>query len=113
MGSTYFFISFEKIVICHKRIGYNLNVMRQSACLVVNTITGDNFAAPFNCTPMDRASDSMMTKNNSFYLVGTGALSSVAWSIGAQLTIFVCFRFPVVLFGSPGISNCHATRCTC
>ena len=29
-------------------------------------------------------------------------LSSVAWSIGAQLMIFFCFRFPVVMFGSPG-----------
>ena len=42
------------------RIGYDFNVMRQSACLVVNPITVDNFAALFNCTPMDRASDSMI-----------------------------------------------------
>ena len=28
----------------------------------------------------------------------------------AQLMIFVCYRFPVVLFGSPGISNCQTTR---
>ena len=38
----------------------NLNVMRQSACLVINPITVDNFAALSNCTPVDRASDSMM-----------------------------------------------------
>ena len=48
------------IIIRHKRIGYDLNAMRQSACLVINPITVDNFAALFNCTPADRASDSMM-----------------------------------------------------
>ena len=40
-------------------------------------------------------------------------LSSGAWSTGAQLMIFFCFRFPVVLFDRPGISICHATRCIC
>ena len=47
---------FRKIIICHKHIGYDLNVMRESACLVINPITIDNFAALFNCTPVDRAS---------------------------------------------------------
>ena len=28
---------------------------------------------------------------------------------GSLLMIFFCFRVPVELFGSPGISNCHAT----
>ena len=41
-------------------VGYNLNVMRQSACLVFNPIMVDNYAAFFNCTPVGRASDSMM-----------------------------------------------------
>ena len=51
---------FHKIIITNKHIGYDLNIMRQSACLVINPITVDNFAALFNCTPVDRASDSMM-----------------------------------------------------
>ena len=38
----------------------NQAVMRQSACLVFNPITVDNYAAFFNCTPVGRASDSMM-----------------------------------------------------
>ena len=38
----------------------NLNVLRQSACLVINPITFDGYAVLFNCTPVDRASDSMM-----------------------------------------------------
>ena len=54
---TDFSDQFRKIIIC---IGYNLNVMRQSACLVINPVTVDGYAALFNCTPVDRASDSMM-----------------------------------------------------
>ena len=59
-GMTDFSDQFRKIIMRYKRIGYNLNVMRQSACLVVNPITVDSYAALFNCTPVDRASDSMM-----------------------------------------------------
>ena len=44
----------------YRRIGYNLNVMRQSACLVFNPIMVDNYAAFLNCMPVGRASDSMM-----------------------------------------------------
>ena len=57
MGRTGFSDQFRKILIHHKRIGYELYGMRQSACLVVNPITVGNFAALFNCTPVDRASD--------------------------------------------------------
>ena len=60
MGRTDFSDQFRKIIIRHKRIGYDLNVMRQSACLVIDLITVDNFVALFNCTQVDRASDSMM-----------------------------------------------------
>ena len=60
MGRTDFSDLFRKIIIRHKCIGYDLNVMRQSACLVINPITVDNFAALFNCTPVVRASGSMM-----------------------------------------------------
>ena len=60
MGRTVFSDQFRKIIIRHIRIGYNLNVMRQSSCLVINLIKVDNFAALFNCTPASRVSDSMM-----------------------------------------------------
>ena len=50
----------RKIIVRYKRIGYNINIMRQSACLVFNSITVNNFASLFNCTPVGRASDSMM-----------------------------------------------------
>ena len=57
---TDFSDQFRKIIIRNKRIGYNLNVMPQYAYLVINPIMVDGFAALFNCTPVDRASDSMM-----------------------------------------------------
>ena len=42
--------------------GYNINVLQQTACLVVNPITVGNFAFLFNCTPVGRTSDSMMVQ---------------------------------------------------
>ena len=60
IGSNDFSFQIRKIITRYRRIGYNLNVMRQSACLVFNPITVDNYAAFFNCTPVGRASDSMM-----------------------------------------------------
>ena len=59
-GMTDFSDHFRKIIMCYKRIGYNLNVMQEYACLVIIPITVDDFAALFNGTPVDRASDSMM-----------------------------------------------------
>ena len=44
----------------YKRIGYNINVMRQSACLVIYPITVDTSASLFNCTPVGCALDSVM-----------------------------------------------------
>ena len=59
MVRTDFSDHFRKIIIRRKRIGYYLNIMQQSACLVINPIMVDNFVALFNCTPVDRASYSM------------------------------------------------------
>ena len=55
-----FSFQFRKIITRYRRIGYNLNVMQQSASLVFNPIMVDNYAAFFNCTPVGRASDSMI-----------------------------------------------------
>ena len=60
VGRVDFSDQFRKIIVRYKRIGYNANIMRQSACLVFNPITVNNFASLFNCTPVGRASDSMM-----------------------------------------------------
>ena len=60
VGRADFSDQFRKIIVRYKRIGYNINIMRQSACLVFNPITVNNFASLFNCTPVGRASDSIM-----------------------------------------------------
>ena len=49
-----FSFQFRKIITRYRRIGYNLNVTRQSACVVLNPIMVDNYAAFFNCTPVGR-----------------------------------------------------------
>ena len=48
---------FKKIIVRYKKIGYNINVMRQTACLVVNPITVNSFAYLLNCTTVGRTSD--------------------------------------------------------
>ena len=60
VGSNNFLAQFIKIISHYKKIGYNINVLQQTACLVVNPITVGNFAFLFNCTPVGRTSDSMM-----------------------------------------------------
>ena len=59
-GSNNFSAQFIKMFSHYKKIGYNINVLQQTACLVVNPITVGNIAFPFNCTPMGRTSDSMI-----------------------------------------------------
>ena len=48
-----------KIISHYKKIGYNINELHQTACLVVNPIMVSNFAFLFNCTLLGRTSDSM------------------------------------------------------
>ena len=50
---------FKKIVKRYIRVGYNLDIMRQSACLVLNPITVNSYGFLFNCMTMGQASDSM------------------------------------------------------
>ena len=60
IGRADFSDQFRRIIICYKRIGYSINIMRQSACLVFYSIMVNNFVTLFNCTPVGRASESMM-----------------------------------------------------
>ena len=48
---------FKKIIVCYKEIGYNIDVLRQTACLVVNPVKVNGFAYLFYCTTVRRASD--------------------------------------------------------
>ena len=84
----YFSDQFKKIVKRYIRVGYNLDIMRQSACLVLNPITGYSYGFLFNCTTVGQASDSMMALTLSFNRwVGAWCLS-VAGPTMAQLEVF-------------------------
>ena len=54
VGSNNFSVQFIKIISHYKKIGYNINVLQQTACLVVNPITVGNFAFLFNCMPVSQ-----------------------------------------------------------
>ena len=56
-GKSNFSEKFRKLINRYKRIGYSLDIMRQTACLVVNPIIVDGYASLFNCTTAVRASD--------------------------------------------------------
>ena len=66
---------------CNKGIGYNLNEMGQSTCLVFNPITVDGVAAHFNCMP----SDSLRARPKAIHFSWLGPKSSsVAKSTGVN-----------------------------
>ena len=59
IGKPNFSDRFRKIVKRYIRVGYNLDIMRQSACLVLNPITVNSYGILFNYTTVGQASDSM------------------------------------------------------
>ena len=90
IGINDFSFQFRKIITRYRRIGYNLNVMRQSACLVFNPIMVDNYAAFFNCTPVGRASDGHNLKL--FILVGWGWSFVCCLAHRGQTGVFLLLR---------------------
>ena len=48
-----------EIIKRYKRVGYNMDIMRQAARLVLNPITVNSYVFIFNCTTVGQASDSM------------------------------------------------------
>ena len=59
IGNPNFSDLFKRIVSHFKRAGYILDIMRQTACLVFNTIMVEGYATLFCCTAVVQASDSM------------------------------------------------------
>ena len=90
MKDFFFLFSSEKIITRYRRIGYKLNVMRQSACLVFKPIMVDNYADFFLLHAIGsgvRLYDCPHLKL--FILVGWGrGVLSVAWPTGVQLVYF-------------------------
>ena len=59
VGKPNFSDQFKKIVKRYIMVGYNLDIMRQSACLVLTPITVYSYGFLFNCTTVGQISDSM------------------------------------------------------
>ena len=111
VGRADFSDQFRKSIVRYKRIGYNINIMRQSAYLVFNPVTVNNVASLFNCTP---AGESGFRLNDGpdiklFILVGWGRSFFVCClATGVQLLGFFCSSVPVVLSDTTGISRCRS-----
>ena len=56
-GKCDFPYHFKKIIVRDKKIVYNIDVLGQAVCLVVNPIKVNNFVYLFDCTTIGRASD--------------------------------------------------------
>ena len=67
-----------------------MDIMRQSACLVVNLITVYSYGFLFHCTTVGQASDSttVLTKAQSFHLLVGSLCLSLAKPTVAQLEVF-------------------------
>ena len=68
VGKSNFSEQFRKLINRYKRIGYSLDIMRQTACLVVNPVIVDGYASLFNCTTAVRASDSVTRLSDGLFL---------------------------------------------
>ena len=85
---------FRKLINRYKRIGYSLNIMRQTACLVVNPIIADGYASLFNCTTAVRASDLMTALFVKLLTSGLGLDDmSLAWPAVVQLLVFIYLTY--------------------
>ena len=87
----FLFSSEKKIIKNYRRIGYSLNVMRLSACLVFNPIMVDNCLFKLHADGSGvRLYDDPDLKL--FILVGWDrGFLSVAWPTGVQLLFFFSF----------------------
>ena len=59
IGNPNFSNLFKRILNRLKRAGYTLDIMRQSACLVLSQVMVEGYAALLSCTAVVQASDSM------------------------------------------------------
>ena len=97
------------VIIRYKRTGYNMNIMHQTTCLLVNPITVNNFAALFNCTPACRTSDSVKAPTSKLLIKLVGAWCFVfGWASPVQLFDFCCSSVSVLaLLSSARLMSCQ------
>ena len=103
VGSNKFSAKFTKIISFYKTISYTINVLRQTACLVVNPITICNFAFLFNCTPAGRIPDYDGSDLKTYLLMrGLGThVVSVVQPNGAQRLDFFYSGIQLYILLSP------------
>ena len=82
----------------YKKIGYNINALRQIACLVVDQIMVGNFAFLLNCMLSGQTSDSLMNQLQNLSIdERVGALCCVCGWAHWWLTVgFLLLRYSVV-----------------
>ena len=68
VGSNNFSARVSKRISHYKKIGYNVNVLPHTACLVDNPIMVGNFAFLFNCRPVVQTSDSTTVRLKDLYI---------------------------------------------
>ena len=106
VGKLEFSDQFSKIVICYKRKGYTINVIKQSACSAINPITVDHFAYLFNCTPVSGIRLYDWPVLILFIKWSGPELFTVCFSAhGVQLVDFFCSSISMVLFDNQGTSK--------
>ena len=57
IGKNDFPYHFKKVIFRYIKIGYNIDVLRQTICLVVNPVKVNNLAYLFSCSTVGRVSD--------------------------------------------------------
>ena len=78
-----------KLINLYKIIGYSLDIMRQTACLVVSPNIVDGYASIFNCTTAVGASDSMQPLRKPLTIrLGLDDIS-LAWPAVFHLLVFI------------------------
>ena len=80
IGNPNFSDLFRRIVKRFRRTGYNLDIMRQTACLVFNPIMVDDYAALFSCTTVVQAWDSMTAFDVKLEMVGWSLMIVFGWT---------------------------------
>ena len=89
-----------KIISHYKKVGYNINVLQQTACLVVNPITVGNFAFLFNWTDFRLYDDSDLKTYLLMRWYGPDALAVIR-PVGVYLLDFFCSGIQFNLLLSP------------
>ena len=100
---------FRKVIMRYKRIGYNINVMRQSTCLVINPITGDSFAPLFNWSCIGLNDGPSIKLVDLFKLVGTELSIVCCLIILGSTCCFLLSRYFSAIVLHPVVLHVHNT----